>query len=185
MQFERFYRLNHSIVASFEHLHLPQFQLSINSPRCRTTLVIVWYGFLGQVVDLALYETNVLGSKPPPVRLSTNPQLTCVLFSLPCLSICATHKPTLNLCTRFGTHGVGPSPSSIQDRYSIPTPPLHRCKVRWTAITDRPNAKHNLAQIVRTALSSRRCDEDLMGEVPRLWNCLQAAAMESQPRYTD
>jgi hypothetical protein len=137
------------------------------------------------VVDLALYKTNVLVSKPPPVGLSTNPRLTCLLFSLPFLSICATHKPTLNSCTRFRAHGVGPSRSSIQDRYSIPTPPLHRCKVRWRAITDCPNAKHNLAQIVRTALSARHCDEDLMGEVPRLWNCLQAAAMESQPRYTD
>jgi hypothetical protein len=30
-----------------------------------------------------------------------------------------------------------------------------------------------------------RCDEDLMGQVLRLWNCLQAAATESQPRYMD
>jgi hypothetical protein len=31
------------------------------------------YGFLGRVVDLALYETKVLGSKPPLGGLSTNP----------------------------------------------------------------------------------------------------------------
>jgi hypothetical protein len=29
--------------------------------------------FLGRVVDLALYETKVLGSKPPPGGLSKNP----------------------------------------------------------------------------------------------------------------
>ncbi len=31
------------------------------------------HGFLGQVVDLALYETKVLGSKPQLGGLSTNP----------------------------------------------------------------------------------------------------------------
>ena len=31
------------------------------------------HGFLGRVVDLALYETKVLGSKPPPGGLSKNP----------------------------------------------------------------------------------------------------------------
>jgi len=38
-------------------------------------------GFLGRVVDLALYETKVLGSKPPPGGLSTNPRLTFVTFA--------------------------------------------------------------------------------------------------------
>ena len=33
--------------------------------------------------------------------------------------------------------------------------------------------------------SLRNCDEDLMGQLPRLWNCLEAAAREYQPRYTD
>ena len=122
-------------------------------------------GFLGQVVDLA--ETNVL-----------NPRLMCVLLLLLCLSIPATHTPTLNSCTRFRPHGVGPTRSSIRNRYLIPAPPTHPCKVRWTAISDRPNAMLNFAPIVRTAPSTRRCDEDLMGQVPRLWNCLQAA-------YTD
>ena len=32
-----------------------------------------FYGFLGRVVDLALYETKVLGSKPLLGGLSTNP----------------------------------------------------------------------------------------------------------------
>ena len=144
-------------------------------------------GFIGQVVDLVLYETNVLGSKPPPGTggLRTNPRLMFVLLLLPCLSICATHKPTLNSCTRFHAHGVGPTHFSIRDRrYSIPAPPPHPCKVRWTAITNHPNAKHNLVLIVRTALSTRRCDEDLMGQVSRLWNFLQAAATESQHRDT-
>jgi len=96
-----------------------------------------------------------------------------VLLLLPCLSICSTHKPTLNLCTHFCAHGVGRSCFSIQDRYSISAPPLHHCKVRWMAITNRTNAMHNLARIVRTALSTRCWDEDLMRQVPRLWNCLQ------------
>jgi len=38
-------------------------------------------GFLGRVVDLALYETKVLGSKPPPGGLSTNSRLTFVTFA--------------------------------------------------------------------------------------------------------
>jgi hypothetical protein len=121
---------------------------------------------------------------PLPSGLITNPRLIFVLLSLLCLSIRATHKPTLNSCTRFHAHGVGPTRSSIQDRYLIPAPPPHPCKVRWTAITECPNTMLNFALIVRTALSTRGCVEDLMGQVPRLWNCLQAAATESQNRDT-
>jgi hypothetical protein len=41
--------------------YFPQFTIEVN-------------GFLGRVVDLALYKTKVLGSKPPPLGgLSTNP----------------------------------------------------------------------------------------------------------------
>jgi hypothetical protein len=40
-----------------------------------------FHGFLGRVVDLALYKTKVLGLKPPPGGLSTNPQLTFVTFA--------------------------------------------------------------------------------------------------------
>ena len=40
-----------------------------------------FHGFLGRVVDLVLYETKVLGLKPPPGGLSTNPQLTFVTFA--------------------------------------------------------------------------------------------------------
>jgi hypothetical protein len=46
-----------------------------------TEAIRVKYGFLGQVVDLALYVTKVLGSKPLPGGLSTNPQLTFVTFA--------------------------------------------------------------------------------------------------------
>jgi hypothetical protein len=99
----------------------------------------------------------------------------------------ATHKPILNLCTRFHAHGVGPSRFSIQDRYLFPAPPPppHPCKVRWMAISDRPNAMLALPVIRQNSPLHGRCDEDLMGQVPRLWNCLKAAAMESQLRYTD
>ncbi len=141
------------------------------------------YGFLGRVVDLALYEMKVLGLKPPPGGLSTNPRLTFVTFAP--VSVHSPHMPIMNLCMHFCAHGVGPSRFSIRDRYLIPAPPPHSCKVRWMAISDRPNALHNLARIVRTALSTRHCDEDLTGQVPRLWKCIQAPATESQPRYRD
>ncbi len=84
------------------------------------------HGFLGQVVDLALYETDVLGSKPPPGGLST---------LLPCLSIHATHKPTLNLCTPFVRMewGLLVSPYKIGTRFSL----RHRtlCQGRWARST--------------------------------------------------
>jgi hypothetical protein len=63
-------------------------------------------GFLGRVVDLALYKTKVLGLKPPPGGLSTNPRLTFVTFA-PVSFHFATHKPILNLCTCFRAHGWG------------------------------------------------------------------------------
>jgi len=111
--------------------------------------------------------------------------LTDVCYFHSCVCQFTTHKPIMNLCTRFHAHGVGPSCFSIRDRYLIPAPPPHSCKVRWMAISDRQNALHNLARIVRTALSTRHCNEDFPGQVPRLWNCLQAAATESQPRYRE
>ena len=51
---------------------------------------VIWYGFLGRVVDLALYETKVLGSKPPPGGLSKKPRLTFVTFAP--VSVHSPHK---------------------------------------------------------------------------------------------
>jgi len=78
-------------IVSIQHLHC------MSSPSCRLTgkdwmkvfisLLIQnshsqWIaGFLGRVVDLALYKTKILGSKPPPGGLSTNPRLTFVTFA--------------------------------------------------------------------------------------------------------
>jgi hypothetical protein len=47
-------------------------------------------GFLGRVVDLALYETDVLGLKPPPGGLSTNPRLMFVTFASVSVHSCHT-----------------------------------------------------------------------------------------------
>ena len=47
-------------------------------------------GFLGRVVDLALYETDVLGLKPPPGGLSTNPRLIFVTFASVSVHLCHT-----------------------------------------------------------------------------------------------
>ncbi len=48
-------------------------------------------GFLGRVVDLALYETDVLGSKPLPGGLSTNPRLMFVTFASVSVHSCHTY----------------------------------------------------------------------------------------------
>ncbi len=67
----------------------------------------------------------------------------------------------------------------------IPAPPPHSCKVRWMVISDRPNALQISPVICQNSPLYESCNEDLTGQVPRLWNCLQAAATESQPRYRD
>ena len=76
------------------------------------------------------------------------------------------------------------SPTTIPhvDLY-IPAPPS--CKVCWMVVSDCPNALLISPVICQNSPLYKSCDEDLMGQVPRLWNCLQAAAMESQPRYRD
>jgi hypothetical protein len=124
------------------------FCVFMRSP-CRLNAYTLVNGFFGRVVNLAPYETNVLGSKPPPGGLSTNPRLTFVL-PLPCLFI-RTHKPILNSCTCSCVHGVGPTCFSVRNRYLIPALPLHPCPVRWIVISDCPNAKLYSALISRDA----------------------------------
>ena len=45
---------------------------------------------IGRLVDLALYKTKVLGSKPPPGGLSTNPRLMFVTFASVSVHSCHT-----------------------------------------------------------------------------------------------
>jgi hypothetical protein len=91
---------------------------------------------------------------------------------------------------------VGPTRSAIRDRYLIPAfrpAPSQRAHASESLRSPR---SANSALIVRAVLChwwktdislhspKDTCDEDLMGQAPRLWNCLPAAATESYIRDT-
>ena len=142
------------------------------------------YGFLGRVVYLAPYKTNVLCSKPPG-RLVQTPDWCPYYF---CFRVCpfVSHISPHWIRVRAFAHmewGLLVSPYEIGTLFLLHHGTLAKCTGLRSPIA-RPNAKHNLVLIVWTALSTRRCNEDLIEQIPRLWNCLQAAAMESQNQDT-
>jgi hypothetical protein len=141
-------------------------------------------GFLGRVVDLALYETKVLGLKPPPGGLSKNPRLTFVTFAP--VSVHSPHISPYWIRVRAFARmewGLLVSPYEKGTWFPLRHRTLAKCAGRRSSIA--PNAMHTLPVIRQNSPLNGRCDEDLMGQVSRLWICLPADATESQPRYTD
>jgi hypothetical protein len=168
--------------------------------QCGTLLVCPGHAedhdFLGRVVDLALYETKVLGSKPPPGGLSKNPRLTFVTFApvsvhLPhtspycvlalvvkeLLAVYALSRAWSGAFSFLHTRKVLDSrsatallQSALDGNLRSPQTPCIPCP----SYVRRQNSPLN-----------GRCDEDLMGRVSRLWICLPADATESKPRYTN